>query len=479
MRNEEANRNSRPVERWGRFERSFTGPAEGNPYRDVTLRGRFRHGNRTVEADGFYDGGGIYRLRFMPDSEGTWTYITVSSCEALNGLEGSFQVVSPAPGNHGPVRVKNRFRFEYSDGTPYLPFGTTLYHWCHHGNEEKERRTLDALASSPFNKARMCVLPTGDMDPPTLAFAGSRSAGADLNRFNPTFFAHLERRIEDLQQLGVEADVILFHPYDREVWGFERLEPETEAFYIRYVLARLSSFRNVWWSIANEFDFNKYKTMDDWDRLFRLVQQHDPYNHLRSIHNGTKMYDYTRTSTYDYSKPWVTHQSVQHWEPALTTEWLEKHGKPVVLDECCYEGTAERRWGNISGEEMVRRFWECMVRGGYAAHGEVFGRGSWVSSGGDLRGESPSRIAFLRRLMEESPPDLGEAMENRSCYWLYFGVSRPSFWELSLPEDKAFKIDIVDTWLMKVQPLEETFRGKCTVQLPGRSYLALRITLCP
>ncbi|OXM87441.1 DUF5060 domain-containing protein [Paenibacillus rigui] len=477
MRNEEASRASAPVERWGRFERSFDGPAEGNPYREVTLRGVFRHGSRSVEADGFYNGEGTYKLRFMPDAEGTWTYTVASSSAELDGLQGSFEVVPPQPGNHGPVRVKDRYRFEYADGTAYLPFGTTLYHWCHHGDEAKEEATLASLAESPFNKVRICVLPTGDMDPPSLAFAGSLSEGADVNRMNPDFFAHLEKRLDDLLRLGVEADLILFHPYDRDVWGFERLEAETEDFYIRYVLARLGSFRNVWWSIANEFDFNKHKTMEDWDRLFHVVQRHDPYNHLRSIHNGTKMYDYTRTATYDYSKPWVTHQSVQHWEPSLTSAWLETHRKPVVLDECCYEGTAERRWGNISGEEMVRRFWECMVRGGYAAHGEVFGRGSWVSSGGTLVGESPQRIAFLRKLMEESLPELGRAEAERSCLWVYFGVSRPSYWELSLPEGNDYFVDVVDTWGMRVERLKGTFRGNCTIELPGISYAALRMTV--
>ncbi len=37
-------------------------------------------------------------------------------------------------------------------------------------------------------------------------------------RPNPAFFAHLEQRIADLRALNIEADLILFHPYDR--WGY-------------------------------------------------------------------------------------------------------------------------------------------------------------------------------------------------------------------------------------------------------------------
>jgi hypothetical protein len=475
MHNVEAENTSDSIERWGCFERAYSGPSTGNPFLDVTLRGMFRLGNRVVEVNGFYDGDGIYKLRFMPDAEGVWLYATSSNCEELDGLQGRVQVTPPTQGNHGPVRVKDRYRFIYEDGLPYLPFGTTLYHWFHHGDKARERETLATLAVAPFNKVRMCILPTGDMDPPLLAFAGSLTEGIDLSRFNPDFFAHLERRLDDLQQLGIEADIILFHPYDRGVWGFEQMAVETEEAYLHYVLARLSAFRNVWWSLANEYDFNPYKSTKDWERLFQIVQREDPYGHLRSIHNGTKMYDYTRTSTYDYSKPWVTHQSIQHWEPSLTTSWLETYRKPVVIDECCYEGSAPRRWGNISGEELVRRFWECMVRGGYAAHGEVFSEGSWISCGGKLVGESAQRIAFLSRCLEEGQPDIWEEEAYRSCFLLYFGVSRPAWWELKLPEDREFHVDVIDTWDMRTERLPGTFRGICTVTLPGKSYMALRM----
>ena len=48
-------------------------------------------------------------------------------------------------------------------------------------------------------------------------------------------------------------------------------------------------------------------------------------------------------------------------------EWRQRYKKPVVLDEICYEGNIEHGWGNISGQELVRRFWEAACRGGYVA----------------------------------------------------------------------------------------------------------------
>ena len=67
----------------------------------------------------------------------------------------------------------------------------------------------------------------------------------DFEKFNPAFFRHLEKRIDDLNQLGIETDLILFHPYDKGRWGFDAMPNEVNIRYIKYVMARISSFKNV------------------------------------------------------------------------------------------------------------------------------------------------------------------------------------------------------------------------------------------
>ena len=62
------------VERWGIFEVSLSGESGGNPFIDVQFGADFRHAHRTITVDGFYDGEGIYRVRFSPDVEGEWRY---------------------------------------------------------------------------------------------------------------------------------------------------------------------------------------------------------------------------------------------------------------------------------------------------------------------------------------------------------------------------------------------------------------------
>ncbi|MET0745476.1 MAG: DUF5060 domain-containing protein, partial [Microvirga sp.] len=64
--------------RWDVFEVTAKGPSHGNPYVDVAFGATFSLGNRDVAVLGFYDGDGVYKVRFCPDTEGEWRYVTTS-----------------------------------------------------------------------------------------------------------------------------------------------------------------------------------------------------------------------------------------------------------------------------------------------------------------------------------------------------------------------------------------------------------------
>src|SRR5213079_2260890 len=119
-----------PSEQWGVTELVIDGPSHGNPFTDVELSARFTdaHGPGTP-AGGFYDGDGVYRIRFAAPRAGTWTYVTESTARSLDGIRGTLDVRPPSRGNHGPVGVADRFHFAYRDGTRFVPVGTTCYAW--------------------------------------------------------------------------------------------------------------------------------------------------------------------------------------------------------------------------------------------------------------------------------------------------------------------------------------------------------------
>jgi hypothetical protein len=494
------------VERWGIFETALPGPASGNPFTDVQLSARFTHEATTIDVKGFYDGQGTYRIRFMPTLLGNWQYVTHSNIPQLSGITGSLICTNPTAQNHGPVQIRDTYHFAYADGSPFVPIGTTCYNWAHE-SESIQEQTLQTLKTSPFNKVRMMLLP--GKDPAALYPYERDSTGHfDPSRFNPEFFRHLEQRISQLADEGVEADLILFNPYQKGVldW-FDDLDDAADDRYLNYVVARLAPYRNIWWSLANEYGQVKHKTDADWDHFFQVVQSADPYGHLRSIHNAAKFYD--------YNKPWVTHASIQNGSAVAdfgrAVLYRELVRKPIVMDEVCYEGNIDRRWGQLTGQEMVERFWFGTIAGTYVGHGETLSDPSlgvaWTGGGGKLLGQSPPRLAFLRKILEAGPSEgiepIDEAYETHvggkagKYYLVYFGNETPSQWKFSLPRDPPeknalaegmkFHIDILDTWNMTITPVDSVFtiakltnsvypaEGDPTITLPGKPYIALRI----
>jgi hypothetical protein len=475
----EADATAHVGERW---ELRIDGPRHGNPYLDVELSGRFFGPDGAVlEVLGFYDGDARYRVRFLPPAAGTWRFELTSNARSLDGIAGTLEV-APGP-SRGPVRVADGFHFAYANGDRYLPIGTTCYVWTHQG-DELEERTLASLAASPFTKLRMCVFPKSytfnSNEPERYPFERTET-GWDPERFDPAYWEHLERRIDDLDGLGIEADLILFHAYDR--WGFATMDAATDDRYVRYAVARLSAFRNVWWSLANEFDLLFSKTEADWERWAGIIQRWDAADHPRSIHNCREIYD--------HSRPWITHVSMQRTDVYRTAEettaW-RAWGKPVVVDECAYEGDIDQGWGDITGEEMTRRFWEGALRGGYVGHGETYldpDEVLWWAKGGELHGTSPERIGFLARITTEAPGGVLQPLDLEwdtvtagvpgEQYLYYFGFNRPSFRRFFHDPAIEWDVDVIDTWNMTVETLPEPVSGRFTVELPARQYMAVRL----
>ncbi|MGC6176865.1 DUF5605 domain-containing protein [Lacrimispora sp. 38-1] len=451
-----------------------------------------------------------YMVRFMPDQTGIWSYrITLGGQE----FSGEFECIACGGGNHGPVRTEG-VHFRYTDGSRYIPFGTTCYAWTNQP-EELQVQTLDTLKASCFNKIRMCIfpksMPYNNNEPEYFPFAGSGNEKWNIKQPVFAFWDNLDKRIKDLCELGIEADIILFHPYDR--WGFAKISQQESLEYLEYCIARLAAYRNVWWSLANEYEMVYKKIMEDWNEYGELLKKKDPYGHLISIHQILTMYP---------KKNWMTHCSVQSMGIHYIPVWKQEYEMPVIVDECGYEGDIEYAWGNISAFEMAHRFWVSVCRGGYCTHGETFHREDevlWWAKGGILYGQSESRISFLRDLLYSLPEEgeylhqitdenpnqdkdavqqdkyfktlLEKAAPDRTYdvishrpmvlfaddYRLeYLGRSCPVFARVNLPKDGQYRVEVIDIWAMTRTMIAEGISGQVKIGLPGKEGIAILIT---
>ena len=114
-----------PVPKWDRFEIAIVNTnAYADPYRAVTLNVTYTKPDAsTVNFWGFYDGGNIWRIRFMPDQIGTWSY-AASFSDGSPGETNSFECVDGNLIVAGPERRAIHRQFDLAVGV----FGDVMQH---------------------------------------------------------------------------------------------------------------------------------------------------------------------------------------------------------------------------------------------------------------------------------------------------------------------------------------------------------------
>lgn len=508
------------------FELEWKGEKPEGSWVDIDLAGEFSCDGIITKVKGFYGGDGIYKIRFLPERSGHYTWrikgIIEEEGEAFCEKAAPAEEVSGKTAfegtGHGMVRTRG-MHFVYEDGSRYTPVGTTVYALAHQPRPLIEQ-TIETLSRSPYNKLRWCVFPKSfpynENEPDFYPFEKKEDGSWDVHRPSMAFWEHFEGILRRLEDMEIQSDIILFHPYDR--WGFCEFSMEENLVYLDYVLRRLSAFPSVWWSMANEYDMLMKRGMEDWYEMEEFIAANDPYHHLLSNHQCVVIYDFTRKN--------ITHCSLQIRDVDRVKEFMKKYQKPVVYDECAYEGDLPMDWGNISGFELVHRFWSLYAQGAYGTHGEVFLSADdvlWWAKGGILKGESTPRIAFLKEILKEAEGPLapwnireyakpgefqtpeklfdgvrkdnpvahlyyyGEEEEREKMfqvpeyagryqdqYFLYYlGHTAPGKITLYLPEEALYRIEVIDTWEMTRKQAYFGKGGKVEIPLPGKEAIAV------
>ena len=448
-----------PVERWGIFE--WSAEVAGDDHDETALSATFQLGERSVTVAGFDDGPGSYRVRFMPDAPGDWCFQIRSSlagagraqrvvhvrrswaCEPRTGARQRRASTSPTP----------TARRTAPSARPATP-GTT-------SRAELRSQTLDSLRDGPFNKLRMCVFPKRyiyNADEPELhAFAQKADGSLDFDRFEPRFFRQLEARIGELQALGIEADLILFHPYDS--WGYQDMT--RRAGRALPALPRRAPGR-----LPQRVVVDRQRVRPHGQAARALAALPGGPGGGRPL-PAPRLHPQRRAHVRPPPPRASRSVSVQSWDVKRTREWRERYGKPVVNDEPEYEGNMPLPWGNISARELVHRFWVTVLSGGYVGHGETYlddqrhpvvveGR---RAAGREPAAASPSCAASWRRpaarWSRSSPPGSGPrvAARRRDTWLYYFGEHQPpplGLWPAHRAGD--YLVDLIDPWEMTVTP---------------------------
>lgn len=406
------------VPRWERHEFVLRGKSHvNNPFREAALIGEFTSpSGKLIVVEGFHDGDDVWRLRFAPSEEGTWSYLLRGEGVELS-QRGRF-MCTPAQGQGFiGIHPNNPYVFAYSDGSPYFPMGDTCYGLFDDSPITAELRAkyLKTRREQNFNFVRLSVghSPHRAAAEPGKYWAfGGTPDRPDLDRYNPTFFRLFDELLDQMRAAGMNAELLTLNLYRRPFTDPKVWTPERERQWLRYLTARYSSFSNIFmWTIANEYETHpdgKYR-LDipedpNWAKATgRFIKEHDPYRHPVSVHPVVSASTKDPSPRAPFDPPWrigeffgdsegidvLSQQTGQQGEGTLWDEKLlswtgdsvtlvdsvradRRYQKPVLNTENGYEylkGHPTEKKQVHHTDKVRRSSWRIVCAGGYFAAG--------------------------------------------------------------------------------------------------------------
>ena len=451
---------------------------------DLDFTATFKHkSGRELESAGFYDGDGLYVIRFAPMLAGKWTYTTRSSSSELDALTGNLVADAARDGRRGGIVVdpKHDTRFVYENGESYYPIAFEC-DWLFALDAEnpsdipKTRTFVDTLAESGFNQVVMNVFaydvnwPKDEKlvskyeygSPSAFPFAGDNN-NPDHSRLNIDYFKRLDRVIEYLDEKDIAAHLMVYVWNKKVNWPEANSEADNR--YFDYVAKRYQAYPNLVWDISKEAlgyghtDVNYITSRID--RLRKL----DQYKRLITVHD----YGYCRRFTQK-----VDFVSVQLWLSELYSVMRnvvsDMPGKPILnIEHGGYErGPYVVFTGNYTSPEVcLERAWQCVFAGTYPTH--YWQGAAWNVLIPDLNELEPSqrpRFDYYRHMRTfadkyqldqltagDKKSNAGFCLHNDKDLYLYYVPKECEFIGIRMPKEFRDRI-MVATWF---NPFDGTF----------------------
>jgi hypothetical protein len=320
---------------WDRFELSVTNTHPySNRYRDVTLNVTYTRPNgSTVPFWGFYDGGTTWRIRFMPDQIGTWSYNAVFS-DGRPGASGTFQcMASTLPGMLARDETNPRW-IGYKGGNHVLvrSFHCGDRFFAANWPDSQRQAFLNWAEGQGYNMLSIAS-----------HYLNRDEAGRGAGWDTPALWnASADRpEAEEYQEMEVILDDLadrrlLVFPFAGFI-GRASEQPSTSAerdLYLRYTMARVGPYWNVMLNVAGPelgpFNGSTVSTLGN------LINNLDVFDHLLGCHQHTN-------NNLHRNQPWVSCDYLQ--------------GPKTTNLDTLYDGLSSRRSTNplspIYGHEVL------------------------------------------------------------------------------------------------------------------------------
>jgi len=360
-----------------------------NPFADNSVTAQFiGPTGQQLDIPGFYDGNGVWRVRFTPTQVGTWQYQTSSTNttdKGLHGISGSLNVTSPSSTNplyaHGGfLKVSANHRYlTYTDGTPFFWLGDVWWFAPSallpiDGDEPAFKTLVDKRTAQLYSILQWAFLDEG-WGHEWCCGDNSTQVLAQQNRANPTYWQLVDRYFSYAQDHGLMPVIGFAEGFPTD------LTLDQWKFLWSYVMARYGA-TPVTFLVTMEYNVS-------YDRqrvsaalaLGQHIKDSDPYQRAMSVHPWAIWVDGREA----WSQPWYDFTIVQggHWSPPQLAgaSWYQSAytaipTRPMVDAEDAFEGILGYGGSpnQVIGPEQTRRAAYYSIQLGgfgftYGAHG--------------------------------------------------------------------------------------------------------------
>ncbi|WP_057936300.1 apiosidase-like domain-containing protein [Algoriphagus resistens] len=279
---------------------------------------------------GFWDGGRNWKVRFMPDELGEWSFISSSSDKSnsgLDGVKGTFKCVENGSDldiyRKGPlVQPKGTYHLSHADGTPFFWTACTAWNGALKSTDEEWDYYLNHRKEHHYNTVQLVT---------TQWRGGTKNAegkvaftGAGKITLDPTFFERIDQKIEEANEKGlVVSPVILWAlPFGEGTeYSPGYYLPIREAVILaKYIVARYQG-NHVLWTLGGDGKY--YGDLEGrWKSIGEQVFGEGKHQGLVTLHpHGLSWLGdlYEDQQWYDL----ITYQS-SHSNEAKTVNWINK-----------------------------------------------------------------------------------------------------------------------------------------------------------
>ncbi|MBC7328046.1 DUF5060 domain-containing protein [bacterium] len=361
------------VGKWDLFELSFKNERiYANPFQDVSLIGEFTHeeSKKLYKVNGFYDGGLLWKIRFMPDREGKWRYKIYFSDAKDKPYEGSFLCLPSKI--KGPLTVyqNNKIWFAYADGTPFYMFAFEATDVDVLADLGILEQTLDFLQKQGFNTI---VGPhIGLSEIPGIGYRAPwvyTGKEFDFSRYDLRFWKNMDKVLFSLKKRGMFLVPFSIFGGTNDVPKMPQKEWEN---FIRYWTARWSGFYNATFQPFSEWEegFSPKEVL----QILSLLKANDPWKRLASVHSwdySKKATEICRANAYDYFTLQDKLTDWNYWKYKNVMDEIRKVvEKPILAQECIWEGNFYQEEAGLDVENMRRASWTIILSGAYLTYGD-------------------------------------------------------------------------------------------------------------